>query len=533
LNFSNLNIAVRLTVLTAALILATMIVGLIGWQSLSTSNLRASELMEKAAVFESAVNLARKSQVDFKIQIQEWKNILLRGKDPAQFAKYRSEFAKKGEETQAELVRLEKVLNSAGIATPLIRQAATANAQLSEKYLEALNQFDQANPDSAQIVDGLVKGMDRGPTKMIDEIVAFVLETSAAQMQKDSVLAQKQYESTVAIFLSIIALSAVLSIAATYSIITRITRPLRDAVRIAGNVASGDLTSRFEAHTKDEVGELVGALRRMNDNLVSIVSRMQISTGTITASSMSIASGNHDLSSRTVQQTSALEETASSIKELTSTVSQNAENAKLADQLVASASEVAMKGGEVVTEVVSTMNSINESANKIADIIGVIDGIAFQTNILALNAAVEAARAGEQGRGFAVVATEVRSLAQRSASAAREIKVLIGDAVERVGIGSHLVQQAGKTMDDIVNSVQRVNSIMAEITMASQEQSAGIAQVNKAIGEMELTTQQNAALVEEAASSSVSLQEQADNLAQVVAIFRLEGNHGDAVKSNR
>jgi methyl-accepting chemotaxis protein len=242
--------------------------------------------------------------------------------------------------------------------------------------------------------------------------------------------------------------------------------------------------------------------------------------------SKEIASGNADLSSRTEEQASSLEETASSMEELTSTVKQNAENAKQANQLAAGASEVAVKGGTVVGQVVTTMSSINESSKKIVDIISVIDGIAFQTNILALNAAVEAARAGEQGRGFAVVATEVRTLAQRSAAAAKEIKELIGDSVEKVGAGTKLVDEAGKTMEEIVSSVKRVTDIMAEITAASQEQSAGIEQVNTAITQMDEVTQQNAALVEEAAAAAESMEEQAGNLATAVAIFKLSGQSG-------
>jgi methyl-accepting chemotaxis protein len=533
LNISNLKISTRLSALTALLISTTIVVGLIGWQSLSAVNVRTSELAQKAALFEAAVDLARKSQVDFKIQIQEWKNILLRSNDPAAFAKYKSDFIKKANETQGELAQLSKVLRSLGIATPLIKEAATAHAELGHHYLEALKQFDSSKAESAQVVDALVKGMDRAPTKKIDDIVAFVLQSSRIQMQQNASQAARQYESTVDILLIVIALSAVVSIIATYWIITGITGPLRDAVRIAANVASGDLTSRFEARTKDEVGELVGALRRMNDALASIVAQMRTSADAIATGSTQIAAGNLDLSSRTEQQASALGETASSIKELTSTVKQNADHATQASQLAASASDVAIKGGQVVAEVVHTMGSINESAKKIADIIGVIDGIAFQTNILALNAAVEAARAGEQGRGFAVVAAEVRSLAQRSSGAAREIRLLIGDSVEKVDAGSCLVQQAGRTMEDIVGSVNRVTDIMAKIAVASREQSDGIGQLNQAIGDMEQTTQQNAGLVEEAASAAVSMQEQAGSLARVVASFQLDESRPDAANSVR
>ncbi|MTV40753.1 methyl-accepting chemotaxis protein [Duganella radicis] len=313
-------------------------------------------------------------------------------------------------------------------------------------------------------------------------------------------------------------------------IITRsITAPLKSAVEIATTVANGDLTTQFTPQTnKDEIGDLMKALRGMNDSLRTVVSQVQIGTNTIATASNEIASGNMDLSQRTEEQASSLEETASSMEELTSTVRQNAENARQANQLAQAASDVAEKGGAIVGQVVDTMGSINDSSRKIFDIISVIDGIAFQTNILALNAAVEAARAGEQGRGFAVVASEVRNLAQRSAAAAKEIKELISNSVEQVDAGSKLVQQAGSTMDDVVSSVRRVTDIMGEITSASSEQSIGIDQVNTAIGQMDSVTQQNAALVEQAAAAAASMQEQAARLADVASSFKLghDGLHG-------
>ena len=307
-----------------------------------------------------------------------------------------------------------------------------------------------------------------------------------------------------------------------------IVRPLRTAVDIARKVADGDLTAQIDASAKDETGQLLQALKDMNTSLLNIVGEVRSGTDSIATSSTQIAAGNQDLSSRTEEQAGSLEETASSMEELTSTVKQNADNARQANQLAASAAQVAVKGGEVVAQVVGTMQSINTSSNKIVDIISVIDGIAFQTNILALNAAVEAARAGEQGRGFAVVASEVRNLAQRSASAAKEIKTLIGASVEQVNAGSMLVAQAGSTMNDIVDSVQRVSDIITEITAASSEQSVGIDEINRAIGQMDAVTQQNAALVEESAAAAESMQHQAHKLAQVVSVFKLNAGQAGA-----
>ncbi|MGV8894481.1 MAG: methyl-accepting chemotaxis protein [Burkholderiaceae bacterium] len=308
-----------------------------------------------------------------------------------------------------------------------------------------------------------------------------------------------------------------------WAITRSITQPLAKAVQVARSVADGDLTAAISVESTDETGMLMQALEDMHQHLAKTVGQIRRGADTIATASGQISAGNLDLSSRTEEQASTLEQTAASMEELTGTVKQNADHAFQANQLAGSASEIAAKGGAVVAQVVDTMGAINTSARKIADIISVIDGIAFQTNILALNAAVEAARAGEQGRGFAVVASEVRNLAQRSASAAKEIKILIDDSVDKVDIGSKLVGQAGTTMQEIVISVKKVADIMGEITSASHEQSQGIEQVNQAIAQMDEVTQQNAALVEQAAAASESLQEQAIQLMQVVSVFKLDG----------
>jgi len=316
-----------------------------------------------------------------------------------------------------------------------------------------------------------------------------------------------------------------------YLVSRSVTGPLHKAIGIARQIALGDLAVDIDAGSKNETGQLLEALTDMRDSLVGIVGKVRASTDTIATASSQIASGNLDLSSRTEAQASALEETASSMEEMTGTVKQNADNARQAQQLSRSAAQIAVKGGAVVSQVIETMGSINASSKKIVDIIGVIDGIAFQTNILALNAAVEAARAGEQGRGFAVVATEVRNLAQRSAAAAKEIKGLIDDSVAKVGIGAKLVDQAGATMVEVVASVKQVTDIIAEITAASVEQTSGIDQINQAIMQMDDVTQQNAALVEQAAAAAQSLQEQAQTLSQVVGVFKLAQGHAPAARA--
>jgi methyl-accepting chemotaxis protein len=305
-------------------------------------------------------------------------------------------------------------------------------------------------------------------------------------------------------------------------LITRsVTVPIREAVRIAETVASGDLGSRIDVSRHDETGELLAALKKMNDSLARVVGTVRQSSDSIATGSSQIATGNADLSQRTEEQASNLQQTAASMEQLASTVRNNAEAAQQASQLASGASQVAAQGGEVVGRVVGTMEEISASSKKIADIIGVIDGIAFQTNILALNAAVEAARAGEQGRGFAVVAGEVRSLAQRSAQAAREIKSLIGESVEKVEAGSQLVADAGRTMADIVAQVRRVTDLIGEISAATQEQTTGIGQVSSAVSQLDQVTQQNAALVEQSAAAADSLRQQAQRLVEAVSVFRV------------
>lgn len=333
--------------------------------------------------------------------------------------------------------------------------------------------------------------------------------------------AEANYKTGVTIML-VLALAAILLASIFAYWVTRgITRPLRRAVAIANSVASGDLGSRIDVQSRDETGQLMQALKNMNDSLVRIVNEVRHGADSIATASSQIASGNLDLSVRTEQQAEAITETAASMEQLTSTVKQNSDNASLANRLASSASQIAVKGGTAVMQLVDTMEQINQSSKEIVDIIAVIDSIAFQTNILALNAAVEAARAGQEGRGFAVVATEVRSLAQRSAGAAQEIKALIDNSVSKVNEGSIQVVDAGKTMEEIVDSVKRVTDIMGEIAVASQEQTVGIGQVNVAINQMDDTTQQNAAQVEEAATAAASLHDQTSALSQLVGVFKL------------
>jgi methyl-accepting chemotaxis protein len=414
----------------------------------------------------------------------------------------------KGTEVRARILDLQKV------ARPL-------NDHIFELALQ--NQDEEAT----QI---LMK--QAGPATQVwqdamDEYAALQKATN----QADATEASAAYERARALMLALSGVAIVVGAVAAVRIARGLLHQLGGepdyAAAIAGRIAAGDLTVVVDTRNNDS-HSMLHAMKMMRDALARIVAEVRVGTETIASASTQIASGNQDLSARTEQQASSLEETASSMEELTSAVRANNDNARQANQLAQSASAVAQQGGAVVSQVVDTMGAINDSSRKIVDIISVIDGIAFQTNILALNAAVEAARAGEQGRGFAVVASEVRTLAQRSASAAREIKELIGDSVEKVEIGSKLVEQAGQTMEQVVSSVQRVTDIMAEISTAGDEQSAGIEQINQAVSEMDTVTQQNAALVEEAAAAAEAMQQQAANLERVVSVFRLDGQQGVA-----
>eukprot|EP01114_Cavostelium_apophysatum_P015297 TRINITY_DN4137_c0_g1_i5.p1 TRINITY_DN4137_c0_g1~~TRINITY_DN4137_c0_g1_i5.p1 ORF type:complete len:625 (-),score=174.42 TRINITY_DN4137_c0_g1_i5:489-2363(-) len=406
-----------------------------------------------------------------------------------------------------EKALLGQIKEFEGAAMPAIQKA-------SELYL-ANNAMD-----ATRVMIREVRPVQKKWTEALDQLAALE-EKQNAQSKAD---AESEFVNARNFMIVMLLTAVAMGIAAAWVISRSLRKQLGGepayTAKIAASIAHGDLAVAIETDESDR-GSLLVEMKEMRNSLVGIVEQVRRGTETIGTASREIAAGNIDLSSRTELQASSLEKTASAMEELTSTVKQNADNAREANALAATASNVALKGGEVVSQVVGTMGEINSSASKIADIIGVIDGIAFQTNILALNAAVEAARAGEQGRGFAVVASEVRNLAQRSAAAAKEIKTLIGDSVEKVERGSKLVGQAGVTMDEVVASVKRVTDIMSEIANASAEQSAGIEQVNLSIIEMDSMTQQNAALVEEAAAAAQSLQDQAGELSRVVSIFKL------------
>ena len=416
---------------------------------------------------------------------------------------------------------LQKQMHSekAKVRLAKLEESRVAFVKHTDKLIEMMGVWGKAD-DAKTLLMGDMRTAQSAYFEELGRAIAFQeQQLTVAQTHADEAVVVSKVTSWVGGGIAV-----VLAFLLAMWIIRSVTRPLRRAVEVSTAVAAGDLSMQIDAEGKNETAVLLQALKNMQTSLAKVVSNVRQGSESVATASAQIAQGNQDLSSRTEEQASALEQTAASMEELSSTVKQNADNARQANQLALSASTVAVQGGQVVGQVVQTMKGINDSSKRIADIISVIDGIAFQTNILALNAAVEAARAGEQGRGFAVVASEVRSLAQRSAEAAKEIKGLIDTSVERVEQGTVLVDKAGTTMTEVVNSIKRVTDIMGEISAASSEQSSGVAQVGEAVSQMDKATQQNAALVEESAAAADSLKDQAQQLVQVVAVFKL--GHG-------
>ncbi|WP_307728990.1 methyl-accepting chemotaxis protein [Massilia sp. IC2-477] len=461
--------------------------------------------------------------------LQEWKSMIevngartiavAKATDPAAEQFFLDAISKSSERTSALQKQVQEAMANDPEGKRLFEQIVASREAYRTARAEAFRQKKEGQLESAaRFFDTDMMPKVNGYVASVEAMVAYQKRAVAAQ--GDAIDAHVAFSRNLLITLSVAAV--ITGIAFGWLIMRAVSLPLQRALDVARTVASGDLSTRIEAEACNETGQLMVALKDMRDSLHGIVRQVRRGTDTIAAASQEISGGNLELSARTEEQASSLEETAASMEELTATVRQNAENAQQANALARSASGSAARGGDTVGDVVRTMADISVASQKIGEIVGVIDGIAFQTNILALNAAVEAARAGEQGRGFAVVASEVRALAQRSATAAKEIKTLIGDSAGKVEEGGRLVAQAGSTMEEIVAGIAGVSAIMAEIAAASGEQSLGIEQVNQAVTQMDQVTQENAALVEEAAAASDALREQAQALSQLVATFRLD-----------
>ena len=517
----NLTIKARLMFVIGFLSLLTVIIGLVALSSLGANNASMQSIYKDRVVrlgeLSTILTLIEENQITVASALTG---------DPAQLNTA-------ADEVKGRIAKIDVILT-----TYLASNLTPEEKILSDRFAESRKKFVESGlgpalvamragdiPTAATALRGPLTTLIKPVQSNMNALVQIQLDISKTEY----LASQARYDNARFIAVVEILVGMLVGVMMTVWLIGSISRSLAQALKLARSVAEGDLTQKVDIKSQDEIGQLLLAMRAMNAKLVTIVGEVQVGADTIATASREIASGNLDLSSRTEQQAASLEETASSMEELTSTVKQNADNAYQANELAVAASGVAAQGRALVSQVVDTMASIDISAKRIGDIISVIDGIAFQTNILALNAAVEAARAGEQGRGFAVVASEVRSLAQRSAAAAKEVKTLVGDAIDKVDAGSKLVSETGSTMAEIVDHAKRVTDIMAEIMAATHEQSAGIKQVNQAIGQMDEVTQQNAALVEQAAAAAGSLQDQAANLAQVVGIFKRDNIPGSGV----
>ena len=511
---NNLKISTRLSLLIAVLSILMVLVGAIGVRGMSESNAGLQTVYEDRTVpLGHLLNIQRlilRNRVDLNNSVAVAKpevtqdNLLDLQRNIAEVSETWKAY-KASAQTAEEAAIAQKFETARG--RYLNEVLVPAQAAMKANDLEALRTL-VAEKDNVVYQD-----------VRIHMVALTELQLQVAKQEFESAQASLRTVRSVAIGMGVLGL--LFGILSGVSLVRSISGSLKQAMEATDAVAQGNLTHSIRVNGKDEIAQLMQSLAAMQSSLVRVVSTVRQGSESVSTASAEIAQGNQDLSSRTESQASALEETAASMEELSSTVKQNADNARQANQLAQSASSVAVQGGEVVGQVVQTMRGISDSSKRIADIINVIDGIAFQTNILALNAAVEAARAGEQGRGFAVVASEVRSLAGRSAEAAKEIKLLISESVSRVDQGTTLVDQAGATMQEVVSSIRRVTDIMGEISAASSEQSAGVSQVGEAVTQMDQATQQNAALVEQMAAAAASLRSQAQDLVQVVAVFTL------------
>ena len=509
----NLKISVRLWLAFSALITLSIVVGIVGINRLAVQHEELEYINE-----DRVPKLVWLNQIAGNVHLaaREMRNAVI-WQDPAKVEQSLQTVLQTRERIGAVLEELSPEVRGErgrGHLADVIEQR-NAFVQLQQAFIDAQRAGDRAG--AVKLLEEQLNAQQNAYIQAVSDFRDFIMEL----IDESALAGEETSNQATLVMVSLLAALVALGTLLAWWITRSITVPINEAVAVAERVAQGDLASCIVVRNRDETGRLMAALKAMNESLVGIVHTVRSSSDSIATGSAQIASGNADLSQRTEEQASALQQTAASMEQLGSTVRQNADNARQANQLALSASTVAVKGGEVVGQVVGTMKGINDSSRKIVDIISVIDGIAFQTNILALNAAVEAARAGEQGRGFAVVASEVRNLAQRSAEAAKQIKSMITASVERVEQGSALADQAGATMEEVVSAIRRVTDIMGEISSASTEQSQGVSQVSEAVSQMDQVTQQNAALVEQSAAAADSLKQQAQQLVSAVAVFKL------------
>lgn len=530
----NLKISTRIYLWISLVYLLLIIVGVYLVYVESTGNRAFLSMLDTSSIAADATAASEDAGLHFKIQVQEWKNVLLRGHEKADYDKYIAAFRGEAAKVNADLLKAKSRLQALNLPSSEVDDAIKEHEALNARYLEAAKKFDPSQPNSARDTDKLVRGMDRKATEMIDNIAATVRATVIARFAAERERVDVRHAATLSGMAFVLVVAVALGAFIWFRLVSTVSKPISRVVSATDQFRTGDADlTRMLPPMPGEFGRLSESLNIFVAGLNDLVARVAINSREIGIASQQISVGNADLSSRTEQQASALEETASAMEEFTSTIRQNAESTTRANGLANSASSAAKKGGQIAVQAVQSIRGVEANSKKISEIIRIIDSIAFQTNILALNAAVEAARAGEQGRGFAVVAAEVRALAQRSADAAKEIKVLIGTTIDQVEEGSQLVDLAAKAMQSNEGAIQQVSDIISEISVASGQQAASIDQINRTISQMEQVTQQNAALVEEAAAAAESMRGQAQELVDLVSRFKLDENRVNSETRDR
>lgn len=530
----NLRISTRIYLWISLVYLLLIIVGAYLVYVETTSNRAFLSMLDTSTIAADATAASEDAGLHFKIQVQEWKNVLLRGHDKADYDKYLAAFRGEAAKVNTNLLKAKSRLQALNLPSAEVDNAVKEHEALNVRYLDAAKKFDPSQPNSARDTDKLVRGMDRKATEMIDNIAATVRATVIARFAAERERVDTRHAATLTGMAIVLVVAVALGAFIWFRLAATVSKPINRVVSATDQFRTGDADlTRMLPPMPGEFGRLSESLNIFVAGLNDLVARVAINSREIGVASQQISVGNADLSSRTEQQASALEETASAMEEFTSTIRQNAESTTRANGLANSASSAAKKGGQIAVQAVQSIRGVEANSKKISEIIRIIDSIAFQTNILALNAAVEAARAGEQGRGFAVVAAEVRALAQRSADAAKEIKVLIGTTIDQVEEGSQLVDLAAKAMQSNEGAIQQVSDIINEISVASGQQTASIDQINRTISQMEQVTQQNAALVEEAAAAAESMRGQAQELVDLVSRFKLDENRVNSETRDR